>query len=119
MLNVIIAGGRDFNDYALLAQTMNQLRLDGKILNRIAIVSGMARGADSVGVQFANSHNILVKEFPAQWDKFGKSAGYRRNAEMAKEADVLVAFWDGKSKGTEHMINHMKTLNKHVHVINY
>jgi glycerophosphoryl diester phosphodiesterase len=55
--------------------------------------------------------------FPAEWDKYGKSAGYRRNEQMAQYAEVLVAFWDYNSPGTRHMINLAKQYNLEVHVI--
>lgn len=102
---VIIAGGRDFSDYPMLEAALDHA-LSEKIKTGcdIEIVSGDARGADSLGVQYANKRGLAVKHFPAEWGKFGKSAGYKRNAQMADYADALYAFWDGKSKGTEHMI---------------
>lgn len=69
------------------------------------VVSGTARGADRLGEAFAVGRWIPIKRFPANWDKYGKSAGYIRNTEMADYADALVAVWDGKSKGTKHMID--------------
>jgi hypothetical protein len=67
------------------------------------IISGTAKGADKLGERWAHSKGISIKRFPADWDKFGKSAGYKRNAEMAKYGDSLVIFWDGVSRGTKHM----------------
>ncbi len=64
----------------------------------------VARGADRLGERYAKERGYPVRLFPADWEKFGKSAGYRRNAEMAKYADGLIAFWDGRSAGTGHMI---------------
>lgn len=69
------------------------------------VVSGTARGVDRFGEDFAAKEGIAVKQFPADWDKHGKSAGYRRNSDMADYADALIALWDGKSKGTKHMID--------------
>ena len=69
------------------------------------IVSGLAKGPDSFGKEWAEINGIPVKEFPADWDKYGKSAGYIRNAEMLKTATHLLAFWDGSSKGTKNMID--------------
>lgn len=57
--------------------------------------------------------------FKADWDKHGKAAGFKRNTEMAKYADALIAFWDGKSKGTKHMIDTAKSHNLKVRVIAY
>lgn len=82
-------------------------------------------GADKLGEDFANSENYLLSKFPADWDSYGKSTGYRRNVEMAQFAvangniGVLVAFWDGKSKGTKHMIDIAKRYALDVEVINY
>ena len=97
-MKTIIAGSRDFNDYNLLASTCKQQLIT-------EVVSGTARGADLLGERYAGKHAIPVKKYPARWDLFGKSAGYRRNEEMAKYADACVIFWDGESKGTKHMID--------------
>jgi len=70
----------------------------------IEIVSGGAKGADQLGEQYAKENNYNLRIFPADWDKYGKKAGYIRNEEMAKYADACVCFWDGKSKGTKMMI---------------
>ena len=116
MFKVIVAGGREFNDYQLLKNKLDQL-LQNK--NNVEIVCGKARGADTLGETYAKEMGYSVKEFPAQWNEFGKRAGYIRNEEMAKYADACVAFWDGESKGTKHMID---LANKHkieVRVIKY
>jgi hypothetical protein len=110
---VIVAGSRDFNDYGLVCHTLNELF--GAF--SIEIVSGGARGADRLGEQYADDHWIPKTVFPAEWDKYGKSAGYRRNEQMAQYAEVLVAFWDYNSPGTRHMINLAKQYNLEVHVI--
>jgi hypothetical protein len=101
-MGVIIAGGRTFNDYDLLRQNCDEI-LGLEV--QIEIVSGTANGADKLGEKYATEKGHQIKQFPADWDKYGKSAGYRRNAEMAKYSDLLIAFWDGKSKGTKHMID--------------
>ena len=111
-MKVIIAGSRDFNDYQLLCKTMSEL--DIKI---DAIVCGGARGADSLGRIWANENNIPVVDFPANWNRYGKSAGFIRNKEMGDYADYLVAFWDKKSKGTKDMKYYMQQLGKHGKVI--
>lgn len=131
-MRVIIAGGRDFNDFALLESNLHKIfkqlsdeKLMSEYINEanIEIVCGKARGADTLGEQFAKTYNIPIKYFPADWDTYGKSAGYRRNTEMANYAKedngVLIAFWDGKSKGTKHMIDTAKTRGIKVFVVNY
>ena len=99
---VIIAGTRTFQDYDLLCR-----KCDFFFANKrpTAIVCGEARGADSLGKKYAEEHNLQVNSFPADWNKYGKRAGYIRNREMAEHADALIAFWDGSSRGTQHMIN--------------
>lgn len=102
-MKVIIAGSRTFNDYKLL------LRSAWDFMNNVGsiteIVSGTASGADQLGEQFAEEFNIPVARFPAKWDLYGKSAGYKRNLEMANYADALIAFRVNGSMGTTHMIN--------------
>lgn len=103
MFRVIIAGGRDFNNYSGLSQAMD--RLLANVSDEIIIVCGKARGADTLGEQYAKERGYKVRYFPADWDTYGKQAGFIRNEEMAKNADALVAFWDGKSRGTKNMID--------------
>lgn len=101
---IIIAGGRDFNDYTLLTKVCNEAipRMAGD--NTPVIISGGAAGADSLGEQYAQENGIAIERHPADWKKHGKAAGPIRNAEMAACADFLIAFWDGKSRGTQNMM---------------
>ena len=117
MFRVIIAGGRDFNNYELLQKSMDRLLVN--ITEDIAVVCGMARGADTLGETYAKDRGYEVHYYPADGDQFGKSAGYRRNEQMAQNADALVAFWDGCSRGTKHMIDLAKRYNLKVRVICY
>lgn len=116
-MKVIIAGGRKFNDYDLLYKNCDKVLRIKK--NEIEIVSGTANGADKLGERYAKEKGYPIKQFPANWDKYGKSAGYKRNEEMAKYADGLIAFWDGKSKGTKHMIDLAKQYELKVKVFIY
>ena len=118
MIKVIIAGTRDFNDYDFLKKNVDYFLQDLNP-NKIEIVSGNARGADKLGERYAKEHNLPVKLFPANWDKYGKRAGYLRNQEMANYADVLIAFWNEKSKGTKHMIDIAKKQDLTVIVVGY
>ena len=112
MGKTIIAGGRDFCDYDFLKESLNDLKI-----SITEIVSGKAKGVDALGEQYAKEHGIEVKEFPADWKKIGRGAGPIRNEEMAVYADTLVAYWDGKSKGTKSMITLAKKHGLKVHVI--
>lgn len=101
-MNVIVAGCRTFDNYELLEREM--LSFAGSMLTNITIVSGGAKGVDALGERFAAEHNLPVIVKPAEWDLYGRAAGPIRNIEMARISDALVAFWDGKSKGTKNMI---------------
>lgn len=116
---LIVAGGRDFADRALLEAEILRLANNELKDRAVSIVSGMARGADRLAYEFAKRRHIQLYEFPADWDKYGKAAGYRRNEEMGQFADGLLAYWDGSSRGTKHMIETMRRLNKPVRIINY
>ena len=130
-LRVIVAGSRDFNNYQLLSdKIMDYLEnIDDKNLienpKQIKFISGTARGADVLGEQFAYTWGYDVVRFPADWDGLGKRAGYVRNAEMAKYAiadgnyGVLIVFWDGKSKGTKHMIDLAEKNGLEVHIVRF
>ena len=116
-----MAGGRDFNDYTLLSENLRSLQtyeLSG-FGEGLRIVSGMARGADSLAVTYAKEHEIELIKMPADWDRFGKSAGYRRNKEMADISQGLLAFWDGQSRGTKHMIDIARRQGLNVRVVSY
>lgn len=113
---VIVAGGRDFNDYNLLKNKLDYLLSNKK---DIEIVCGEAKGADSLGKRYAIENNHNIKSFPADWNTYNKSAGYIRNKQMAEYSDALIAFWDGKSKGTNHMINLAKEKGLKVKIVIY
>lgn len=115
---VIVAGGRDFNDYELLSGELNAL-FWGRDLHDIEIVCGKARGADSLGETYAKEKGIKIAYFPANWATYGIRAGYLRNESMAKYGTALVAFWDGKSKGTKSMIDLAKSHNLKTTVVSY
>jgi hypothetical protein len=109
MFKVIVAGSRGFNDYEYLCECLDEQILNmteqNDIIDEIQIVSGGAKGADKLGEKYAKERGYSLKVFPANWNKFGKSAGYRRNEEMAEYADACICFWDKESKGTKHMID--------------
>lgn len=99
-MKVIIAGSRGIMDPSVVPQAALQ---SGFTVTEV--VSGTARGVDQLGEAWAILVGIPVRRFPADWNRFGRSAGFRRNAEMAEYADALIAIWDGASRGTTHMID--------------
>jgi hypothetical protein len=131
--SVIIAGSREFNHYETLRKSC-----DYYLQNEIAIeiVSGTAPGADQLGERYAIEKGYPIKPFPADWENtdgkpeheigrrrdgrlYWKLAGHVRNEEMAKYADALIAFWDGKSTGTKNMIEQAKKHNLEIRIFNY
>ena len=116
---VIIAGGRDFQDYQLLRSTMDALLRNKLRKEKIVVICGMAKGADMLGARYAKERGYHVRYFPAEWDKLGKRAGIVRNEQMAQNADALVAFWDGSSHGTKNMIETAERYNLAVRVKRY
>ncbi len=116
---VIIAGSRGFSNYKLLKEKCNEYLREKRKGYNIIIISGGARGADALGEKYAQDEGFSLEVFPANWNKFGKSAGFRRNEQMAEVADALIAFWDGKSHGTKHMIEIMENKNLLVKIVNY
>ena len=115
---VIIAGSRSFNNYALLREHCLSVLQEKMKTHRVIIVSGHARGADSLGERFANELGLPFELHPAKWRLLGKAAGMVRNAEMAKCSDALIAFWDGDSRGTRHMINFARKRGLDISVFN-
>ena len=114
-IKLIIAGSREIEN---AEQEVNAAfdQSGYKIENIEEIISGGARGIDRSGEAFARKYNVPIKRFIPDWDKEGKKAGYLRNLEMAKYADALLAIWDGKSKGTLHMINSAHKYEKEIFV---
>lgn len=115
MKKIIVAGSRDFNDYSKLCAELNKINWeDGD-----EIVSGTARGADKLGERYAEEHNINIKKFPANWNVYGKRAGYLRNRDMGEYCTGGIIFWDGISKGSSMMIDILRNMGKNYTVVMY
>ena len=106
-MKVLVCGGRDFNDYDLLADTLVSL-LGQYGLKDVIFISGRAHGADRLGERFAKANNCELLVFPADWNKFGKAAGFIRNQQMIDEGkpDLVVALPGGR--GTADMVRRAK-----------
>lgn len=111
-MKVLVCGSRHFNDYKKLEETLKKYEISG-------IISGAARGADSLGEEYARLHNINVFRFPALWDTYGRSAGPIRNSQMLKEGqpELVVAFRANNSRGTQNMIDQAKKAGVEVVVV--
>jgi hypothetical protein len=114
---LIIAGGREFADKERMHRQLLELVEDHiPVEDEVIVVSGMARGADRLAYEICAENGYECIVMPADWDTHGKRAGYMRNTEMAKIADGLLAYWDGRSKGTKHMIDTARKLGLKVWV---
>lgn len=116
-MRLIIAGGREFNDYPLLKSTLDNFLQN--ITDPITIISGTARGADKLGERYAQEKGYECIKFPAMWEKYGKASGYRRNVEMAEVATHCVVFWDYMSRGSKSMIDIAKRKGIILKVVKY
>lgn len=104
-MKTIIAGPRDYEDYVSLLVAIHASGF--KITE---VVSGRARGVDTMGERWAKENGIPIKMFPADWNKFGKSAGPKRNKQMAEYADAAIVLWDGVGRGSGSMARIAKAL---------
>jgi hypothetical protein len=114
-MKLAIVGSRDFDDYELVDKLCAHLveRFDVN-----AIVSGGAKGADKLGERFARQYGLDMIVFKPDWQQFGKRAGYLRNVDIIEASNIVIAFWDGQSKGTKHSIDIATKAKKFLIVVN-
>ena len=99
-MRIGIIGSRGFNNYPLVKEVMNEY------IHKVEIVvSGGAKGADTLGEMWATENGKMTLIYKPEWDKYGKRAGFIRNQDIVKNSDLVVAFWDGSSKGTKSSID--------------
>ena len=110
-MKVLICGSRNITDPALVSQAVSQSGI-----TTTHIISGGARGVDRLAGEYAVSQGIGFTEYPADWDKYGKRAGFIRNYAMVGAADAVIAVWDGTSPGTKHSIEFARSCGKRVFV---
>jgi hypothetical protein len=113
-MKVAIIGSRTFNDYELLKRTLNEMNSSIEL-----IVSGGAVGADKLGEKYAYEYSIPTLIFIPDWETFGRYAGFLRNKDIVDNCDRVIAFWDGKSKGTDNSISYAKKIKKEIIVLDY
>ena len=110
-MKLAIIGSRIFLDYELLKQEVD------KLSDIEMIISGGAKGADSLGVRYAKEKGIKYIEYLPEWNKYGNSAGFIRNNDIINNCDCVLAFWVGSSKGTKHAIDLAEKLGKDIKII--
>jgi len=108
-MKTAVIGSRTFNDYSLLCKVLKDFDITH-------VVSGGAAGADSMAVQWALDKQIPYTEHVPNWMKYGKAAGFIRNADIIADSELVIAFWNGFSKGTENSINIAKTRGVPVYI---
>ena len=118
---LLIAGSRNYTDYPELKRICDLLL---KNQRDVLIVSGGARGADTLAKRYADERGFLFQEFPADWNKHGKAAGYIRNRQMHDYIARFpnrgcVLFWDGESKGTKQNIPLSEERHTPIRIWNY
>lgn len=116
-MNLIIAGCRDFTDRDFIYEGIDSFITDHGTPR--LIIEGGATGVDQIAGEYAKDHNIPLQIFKADWNKYGRAAGPIRNEEMAKHGTHLLAFWDGKSRGTKNMIEMAKLYGLTVIIKNF
>lgn len=117
-MRIAIVGGRDFTDYALLSRYIS-IFTEKTPTTYISIVSGGAQGGDTFAEQFAREHRYDTQIFKPEWSKYGPRAGLIRNQLIVDACDMVVAFWDGKSRGTADTIAKAKKAKKPTLIIYY
>ena len=124
-MNIGVVGSRSFNDYPLLEKTLNEIiehiQQNHKVGREepITIVSGGASGADTWAEIYSIKHNCGLKVFEAEWNKYGKKAGIMRNKDIVEASDMIVAFWDGESRGTLNTITEAKKRDVDTRIVRF
>lgn len=119
-----VVGSRDYNDSSYIYETLDTLfsylTEQGiiKCLTDVIIISGKARGVDTIARNYAIDHNMLDINILPDWDTYKKIAGFKRNYNIIRHANRVLAFRYDMSNGTADSIKHAKNLNIPSHVIN-
>lgn len=119
MYKLIVAGGRHFSDYNMVFHSVKEFIKEQNIKPPITIVSGGATGADKLGEQLATHAGLEIERYTPDWSLYGNGAGHVRNKQMAEVADGCIVFWDGKSRGTQSMIDYAKQKSLDLKVVRY
>jgi len=109
MRKIAVIGSRDFNDYE---------QLENALLPWLPahIISGGAKGADTLAERFARAHGLPITVIKPDWKQFGRGAGPIRNRMIVDTADLVIAFWDGESRGTASALSYARANGKSVFV---
>lgn len=109
---VLVAGCRGYTDYQEAKEFIDDVLTESLKEHDIIILSGGCRGADSLGERYADENGLPIEIHPADWRRYGRAAGPKRNKEMADACDVVICFWDGETKGTGGLISYAKKIKR-------
>lgn len=110
-IKLAIIGSRTFNDYEFLKATVDRI-IKEKNLNVGLIISGGAKGVDNLAHRYSDEKQLEIKRYNAEWGKYGRAAGLKRDFEIIDDCNMCIAFWDGKSRGSKHSIDLCSKQNK-------
>ena len=113
---IVVAGCRDYDNYEEAKEYIDFCIQNLRKEYTLIFMSGGCKGADALGEKYANENHFEIEYYPADWEKFARSAGPKRNLEMAKRCDYVICFWDGKSLGTKSMIKFAKQFDKPIKI---
>ena len=128
-MKLAIVGSRTFNDYELLVEhaclfscacTPVDVDHSGSLIygkTELEVILGGAKGADILAKKWALANWIQYTEFPADWKKYGITAGFTRNIQIITACDIVLAFWDGESKGTKSSLSLAKAQKKPTFIV--
>lgn len=105
-IKIVICGSRSITDINILNEAINSSGFEFD-----TVISGGARGVDTLAIQWANTNNKKLEIYPAEWNRYGIKAGYIRNKLMGDTGDGIIAIWDGISPGTKNMIDIARAKN--------
>ncbi|MGN0560998.1 MAG: DUF2493 domain-containing protein [Candidatus Fimenecus sp.] len=113
---ILVAGCREYDNYSDAKAYIEICIKEIRERYTLVFLSGGCRGADRLGERYANENGFCIERYPADWQKYGKSAGPKRNLQMVKTCDYVICFWDGKSRGTASVISYAKKFQKPIKV---
>jgi hypothetical protein len=115
-MKIAVIGSRTFTDVERMNTVLSAV---ARKHPNFEIISGAAKGADRLAALWGHERGHRVVEFPADWEKHGKRAGFIRNADIINAADAVVAFWDGESRGTLHSIGLAEDAGKPLKLVRF
>ena len=104
-MKIAIVGSRTFTNYEMMCTFIERSLSDAEFNSIETVVSGGARGADTLAEQYARENGLELIVFPAEWERYGRKSGPLRNVKISQECDLCFAFWDGQSRGAKHDID--------------